>query len=309
MFLALVVLLSASPDAGAPFDAVAAARLVHGSPPHGVPGPWVLGGTRIGADALKRLGLTREQSFELSVVHRAVPSVQFACVADGVMASTGVSPGKLNLSVESVSSEDELATVVTHAKSKRVLTYRLTKSFRDRMRDVPYAEFPKAAKALEKLADAEVFTVEESALAADGLKLEGALIKPTTLTVGALKALGPTTVEWADKSGAHKFTGVRLDKVLTANGFAEGGGGGAPKQKHVGLRSVLVATSADGFVSVFSVGELLDGLGPTTAFIAWEQDGKPLPKEHGTFRLVVPTDKRGSRSSYQLTSLRVLDLR
>lgn len=308
MFLALVVALAAAP---VPMDAVSATRFVHGAPPHGVPGPWALSGYRIGANALKKLGLTREQSFELDVVHRSEPSIRYTCMADGLMASTGASPGKLNVKLENVGSEDELVTVVTHAKSKRVLTYRLTKAFRDRIREVPYAEFPKAAKELEKLSDAELFTVEETTFdtPAEGLRLEGALIKPTTLTVASLKALGPVTIEWSDKSGAHTFTGVRLDKLLTANGFTEGHGGGAPKQKHEGLRAVLVATSADGFVSVFSVGELLEGMGPSTAFLAWEQDGKPLPKEHGTFRLVVPTDKRGSRSSYQLTSLRVLDLK
>ncbi|MGV3625353.1 MAG: FmdE family protein [Archangium sp.] len=307
MFLALVVALSAAPVAT---DAVSATRFVHGAPPHGVPGPWALSGYRIGANALKKLGLTREQAFELDVVHRSQPAIQYTCMADGLMASTGASPGKLNVRLESVGSEDELVTVVSHSKSKRVLTYRLTKTFRDRIRDVPYADFPKAAKELEKLSDAEVFTVEETApVVTDGLRLEGALIKPATLTVESLKALGSVSVDWSDKSGAHTFTGVRLDKVLTANGFAEGHGGGSPKQKHEGLRSVLVATSADGFVSVFSVGELLEGMGPSTAFLAWEMDGKPLPREHGTFRLVVPSDKRGSRSSYQLTSLRVLDLR
>lgn len=308
MFLALVIALSAAP---APMDAVTATRFVHGSPPHGVPGPWALSGYRIGANALKRLGLTREQSFELDVVHRSEPSIRYTCMADGLMASTGASPGKLNVKLENVGSEDELVTIVTHARSKRALTYRLTKTFRDRIREVPYADFPKAAKALEKLSDAEVFTVEETTLEAptEGLRLEGALITPATLTVDALKALGPVTVEWSDKSGAHTFTGVRLDKVLMANGFAEGHGGGKPKDKHAGLRAVVVATSADGFVAVFSVGELLDGMGATTALLAWEMDGKPLPEEHGAFRLVVPSDKRGSRSSYQLTELRVLDLK
>lgn len=309
MFLALLVVVSAAP---VQLDAVSATRFVHGAPPHGVPGPWALSGYRIGAHALKKLGLSREQALELDVVHRSEPSIRYTCMADGLMAATGVSPGKSNVKLERVGSEDELVTVVTHAKSKKVLTYRLTKAFRDRIRDVPYADFPKAAKELEKLSDADLFTVEEtSAAAANGLRLEGSLVEPTTLTIEALTALGPVTVEWSDKSGAHRYTGVRLDKVLLANGFTEGptGKGASPKQKHEGLRSVLVATSADGFAAVFSLGELLETMGPTAAFLAWEQDGKPLPKEHGAFRLVVPTDKRGSRSSHQLSALRVLDLK
>lgn len=164
------VALSGAPDAGTPLperiDPVAATRFIHGSPPHGVPGPWALSGFRIGANALKRFGLAPAQSWELDVVHRAVPNVRYTCMADGVMASTGVSPGKMNLSVEKVATEDEIETVVTHKKSGKQLVYRLKKSFRDRIRDVDYAQFPEAAKKLESTTDDEMFTVEERAPAA-----------------------------------------------------------------------------------------------------------------------------------------------
>jgi len=63
MLLVLSLLLVA-PDGGTldTHDAVSATRFIHGSPDHGVPGPWALSGFRIGAHALKRLGLTREQA-------------------------------------------------------------------------------------------------------------------------------------------------------------------------------------------------------------------------------------------------------
>jgi DMSO/TMAO reductase YedYZ molybdopterin-dependent catalytic subunit len=49
--------------------------------------------------------------------------------------------------------------------------------------------------------------------------------------------------------------------------------------------------------------------GPTRAFIAWEVDGAPLPAEEGPLRLIVTTDKEGSRSAYALRTLEVIDLR
>lgn len=143
------------------------------------------------------------------------------------------------------------------------------------------------------------------------VRVEGDLIKPAALTVEDLKAMGPITVDWSDKSGAHRMTGVRLDVVLLKLGFTEGPTGPAakPKQKHEGLRAIVIASAGDGFEAVFSLGELLETLGATTALLAWEQDGKPLPAAQGPFRLVVPTDKKGSRSLYQLTSLRVTDVK
>ncbi len=143
------------------------------------------------------------------------------------------------------------------------------------------------------------------------VRIEGDLVKAASLTVEELRALGPVTVDWADKSGAHRMTGVRLDVLLLKLGFSEGptGPGAKPKQKHQGLRAIVIASAGDGFEAVFSVGELLETLGSTTALLAWEQDGKPLPAAHGPFRLVVPTDKKGSRSLYQLTSLRVADVK
>jgi hypothetical protein len=145
-------------------EAVRDTRFVHGSPPNGVPGPWALSGWRIGANALKRLGITREQAWEIEVVHRTVFEVRYTCMADGLMASTGVSPGKMNLSLEKVANEDQLETVITHKKSGRRLIYRLTQAFRDRIRDIDYADFPKAAKTLEGLKDEEIFTVVEEKL-------------------------------------------------------------------------------------------------------------------------------------------------
>ncbi len=137
--------------------------------------------------------------------------------------------------------------------------------------------------------------------AVPSVHIEGGPLRAESFTMEKLKALGPATVDWKDKIGAHRMTGVPVEKLLRHLGLAE-------QPRHAELRAALVATAADGFVAVFSIAELLGEFGPSTVILAWEQNGKPLPPQHGAFRLVVPTDKRGARSIYQLTSLKLVPL-
>jgi hypothetical protein len=141
--------------------AIKEVRFVHGAPEHGVPGPWALVAYRIGKHALAKLGAERG-SFSLAITHKAPREVRYACMLDGLLAATGCSPGKLNLIPEVVDGEDGLETVVVDKKSKRTLTYKLTPSFRDKIRDVPPAGFPVMAKLLDAMKDEEVFTVVET---------------------------------------------------------------------------------------------------------------------------------------------------
>ncbi len=141
-----------------------------------------------------------------------------------------------------------------------------------------------------------LWTLLLSLAATPSVRLEGAGLTAASFTVEQLKALGPVTVDWKDKSGAHRMTGVPVERLLRKQGLSE-------LPRHAELRAVLIATAEDGFVAVFSVGELLAEVGPSTVLLAWEQDGKPLAAPHGVFRLVVPTDKKGARSLYQLRSL------
>src|SRR4051794_23181590 len=88
---------------------------------HGAAGPWAVAGYRIGERALKDLALPRH-SFQLSVIHRAPAQVQYSCVADGLQAATGASPGKLNLKLEEVAVE-RLCTTIEDRKTGRKLTF------------------------------------------------------------------------------------------------------------------------------------------------------------------------------------------
>jgi DMSO/TMAO reductase YedYZ molybdopterin-dependent catalytic subunit len=142
------------------------------------------------------------------------------------------------------------------------------------------------------------------------LKLDGALVKKSALTVKDLQALGAATVDFSDKKGAHKATGLRLDRLLATLGFFEDPKVDKPdpKLKHRELRAAVVATGADGYTAVFSVGEIQEELGATNVLVVWEVDGKPLPTELGPLRLLAITDKRQTRSLYQLVSLRLSEI-
>jgi hypothetical protein len=142
------------------------------------------------------------------------------------------------------------------------------------------------------------------------LKIDGDGVTATTLSGAQLEALGSVTATWNDKKGAHQVKGVRLDKVLAKAGFIEGASGPKvdPKVKHAGLRTAVVASAPDGFVTVFSAGELLESVGATQALVIWELDGKPLDAATGPLRIVVTTDREPSRSIYQLAALKLVSL-
>jgi formylmethanofuran dehydrogenase subunit E len=127
---------------------------------HGAAGAWAVAGYRMGDRACKDLGLPRH-SFSLLVVHRAPALVQYSCIADGLQAATGTSPGKLNLKVEEVPIE-QLSTTVEDRKTGRRLTFTLRPEFIKSIKDLPHGRAVEEGKRVANLPDDEIFTVSES---------------------------------------------------------------------------------------------------------------------------------------------------
>jgi formylmethanofuran dehydrogenase subunit E len=164
--LLLALLLTAAdppPPSPAPDSAVAstpeAECLARVREVHGATGPWAVAGYRIGARALKDLGL-RRHSFSVRVVHRCPPQVQYSCVADGVQAATGASPGKLNLKVEDAPA-DRLSTVVEDRANGRRLTFTLRPDFARSIRDLPMDRLEAEGARVARLPDDAIFRIEE----------------------------------------------------------------------------------------------------------------------------------------------------
>jgi formylmethanofuran dehydrogenase subunit E len=124
---------------------------------HGAAGPFAVAGYRMGERALAELGAQRG-SFALEVVHEAPAQVQWSCIADGLQASTGTSPGKLNLKVIELS-EERTTSVVRDRRTGKALKFTLTPEFLARWKDLPHEELPRAGALVMDLRDEEIFTV------------------------------------------------------------------------------------------------------------------------------------------------------
>jgi formylmethanofuran dehydrogenase subunit E len=146
--------------AEAAFGPSVAACLARVKEVHGAAGPWAVAGYRIGDRALKELGLPR-QSHDLEVIHRCPAEVQYSCIADGVQAATGASPGKLNLRVESASVED-LRTVIRDKRSGRSLTFTLKPEFARSITDLPFDRLEDEGRRVAALPDDVVFRIVDS---------------------------------------------------------------------------------------------------------------------------------------------------
>ena len=153
--LAVLVGLGPAPDESAVKERLDRVREYHGAA-----GPWAVAGYRIGERALGDLGLPR-RSFSLLVVHRCPAQVQYSCMADGLQAATGASPGKLNLRVEEATAEG-LRSVVEDRKSERRLTFTLRPKFVKSIRDLPPARLEAEGERVAALPDKDIFLVEES---------------------------------------------------------------------------------------------------------------------------------------------------
>jgi len=75
------------------------------------------------------------------------------------------------------------------------------------------------------------------------------------------------------------------------------------------LATYVIAEAQDGYQVVFSVGELDPAMTNAEILVADTSNGKPLFGDNGTFRLVIPNDKRGARSVRMLTKLEIVQLR
>ena len=150
--------LAISPEAA--FGPAVAACLARVKEAHGAAGPWAVAGYRIGERALKDLGRPRH-SHDIDVVHHCPLQVQFSCMADGLSAATGASPGKLNLRIEE-SSASGLKTSVKDRERGRTLIFTLKPDFVRSILDLPGDRLNAEGRRVAALPDEAIFHVTES---------------------------------------------------------------------------------------------------------------------------------------------------
>ncbi len=149
---ALLVCPQVPSDARAVGDCLARVKEVHGAA-----GPWAVAGYRMGQRAVRELGLPRH-SFRLFVVHRTPAEVQYLCVADGLQAATGASPGKLNLTLEPASVE-AMRTVISDRETGQTLTFTVRPEFARSIRDLPRDRLEAEWERVAALPDDAIFTI------------------------------------------------------------------------------------------------------------------------------------------------------
>lgn len=127
---------------------------------HGHVGPWAVVGYRMGQRGLEMLRLPRH-SKSLLVVHHTPLEFKFTCAADGLMAVTGATPGKMNIRLEECPLS-ELRSVVTDRSTGRVLTFRILPERAKELAGVTPPQLDAMSRRFAELPDEAIFTVVET---------------------------------------------------------------------------------------------------------------------------------------------------
>lgn len=131
------------------------------------------------------------------------------------------------------------------------------------------------------------------------VKVDGEVTTPLTLNRDALSKMKRTTLSIKDHDGKSvSYTGAPLQEILEIAGVTMG-----KQLRKENLAKYLLIKCADGYKVLFSLAEIDSSFTNNMIILAYESAGKPLPAETGPFKLVVPADKKLSRSSYQVTNL------
>jgi hypothetical protein len=104
----------------------------------------------------------------------------------------------------------------------------------------------------------------------------------------------------AGKVENDTFTGALLWDLLQSVGIITN-----PNVKNDILRKIIIVTGTDGYVSVFTVGEIDPAFGGNQILVAYEDNGQPLGSE-GPAQIVAPGDKAGGRFVHNIASIIVL---
>lgn len=133
--------------------------------------------------------------------------------------------------------------------------------------------------------------------------VSGLVQTPKAITMFDLKKLPPAqeniTYYGAGKINTQSFTGVLLWDFLNSLGLVLD-----PAVKNDILRKTVVVAGADGYKSVFTLGEIAPGFGGNQVLIAYAADGAPLDAQ-GPTRIAVPTDKQGGRFVSNIATIEV----
>jgi DMSO/TMAO reductase YedYZ molybdopterin-dependent catalytic subunit len=134
------------------------------------------------------------------------------------------------------------------------------------------------------------------------ITIEGEVLRPLKLTVDNLLKYKQTEIIGKDKDGKeHKYTGVRLVDVLDSAGVTIGA-----KLRGENLAKYVLVKATDGYEVIFALPEIDPEFTDQTILLAYKEDGNPLKKGEGPFRMVVPKDKKHARWIREISTIKIL---
>lgn len=147
-----------------------------------------------------------------------------------------------------------------------------------------------------------VFMMATATQAAEpSLEIVGAVAMPGPVTQAALAALPAKTVMVAQATAKGEsrgtYTGPALWDVLSQAKVIDPGKNGL-------LQRTVTVTARDGYTLVMSLSEINPDYGANDALIAVGKEGTSLKPGEG-YRLVVPRDRRASRSVRDVVKIEV----
>jgi DMSO/TMAO reductase YedYZ molybdopterin-dependent catalytic subunit len=146
-----------------------------------------------------------------------------------------------------------------------------------------------------------VVTSVKAQPSAPSLAVEGEVVNPLRLSLSDLNNLKQTEVKATDHGGQQRvYKGVALFDILNAAGVTLGG-----QLRGKNLLKYVEVKALDGYEVIFSLPEIDPEFTAQTILLAYETDGKPLPKGEGPFRMVVPNDKKHARWIRDVTTITV----
>ena len=111
-----------------------------------------------------------------------------------------------------------------------------------------------------------------------------------------------TSITYVLKGHRHTARAIPLLKLLEAAQPRFN-----PNVKNHRIQFIVLVRGRDGYTAAFSLAELSPGLGSRKAWLALEEDGKPLPEDDGPAQLLVPDDAKPARWIHGVAAIIVRD--
>ena len=137
------------------------------------------------------------------------------------------------------------------------------------------------------------------------VRVEGTVEKPLAATASEIRkqfAADERLIAYTLKGVSHRSHAVPLLAIIRAAGPRVR----AAVKNHLQAFAVSVR-ARDGYTACFSLGELLPESGGREAWLAFDQDGQPLPEKEAPVELIVPADAKPARWVHAVQSIVLID--